>query len=323
MNQILLTNTIDSKKKNKSNKYKNSNNNDMKKIIIFFGVAILVFGIAIVSVYAYRLYNKNNGKINKNNIPQLVLEEKGEEFTIIVKSEIGINKIIYSWNEEDPEEIEIGGKTSYEEKMDIPEGENTLNVKVIDENGQENQTSKTFSRIKNDEEKPIIETSIIENAKLKITATDETAMKYITYKWDDEEEVKIDAENEDDQTIETTIDVKRGQNTLIITAVDSSDNEETIEKIFKGVNDPVIEVTRDGNKIYMKITHDMGFKKIEFSINDQTYNYDETFSGYDATKKEVEFKFDLKEGENTVIIHAVSLEDTEKTYKGKCNYTAE
>ena len=90
--------------------------------------------------------------------------------------------------------------------------------------------------------------------------------------------------------------------------------------MFNGVNNPVIEVTRQGNRLFMTMTHDMGFKKIEFTVNGQQYVYDENFSGYDSTKQEISYQFTLKEGENTVIINAISMEDTEATYKGKCNY---
>jgi len=174
-------------------------------------------------------------------------------------------------------------------------------------------------------EKPTIELDeTIGNGKVKITAIDENnAIKYITYKWNDEEEITVQVEQENQTVLEAIIDVKRGKNTLTVTAVNGLAKTETIEKIFNGVNNPVIEVTRDGNTLYMKIIHDMGFKKIAFNVNGQDYIYDENFSGYDADTKEIAYKYDLKEGENTVIIHAISTEDTEATYKGKCNYTIE
>ena len=322
MNQILLTGNENNKKRN--NKYKNSNNtNDMKKIIMFFGVIILVFGLAIVGVYGYKVYKNNRDDKVVVDIPQLSLEKTDKTVTIITESKIGINKIIYTWNEEEPEEIVLDGKSKrYEKMLNIPNGENTLNVKVIDQSGQENETNETFQR-DGDIEKPVIETAIVENSKLKITAKDETAMKYITYKWNDEEEVKVESENEEDKEIEVTIDVKRGESTLTITAVDSSDNTETVDKPFKGVLEPEFEVRRNGDKLYMKISHDMGFEKIEFSVNGQVYTYDENFAGYDATQKEIEYQFDLKEGENTVVIVAISNEGTDATYMGKCDYTAE
>lgn len=319
MNQILLTENNNKK----HNKYNNSNNTkDMKKIIMFFGIVILIFGLAIAGVYGYKAYSEGKDEQKTVGKPYLAIEETDDQIKIIAKSDIGISKIIYTWNEEEPNEVEMNGRTSHEEKMNIPNGENTLNVKVIDNAGQEETTEKSFVKDK-ETEKPIIETAIVENARLKITATDETAMKYLTYRWNDEQDVKIDAENEDDKVIEVIIDVKRGMNTLTITAVDSADNTETVDKPFNGVNKPVIEVTKSGDKLYMKMSHDMGFEKIEFSINEKKYTYDKNFSGYDATQKEVEYQFSLKEGENIVIIVAVSTEGTEAIYKGKCNYTVE
>ncbi len=327
MNQILLTNNQNNKKK--SNKYNGNNSGDMKRIIIFFSIAILVFALLIIGVYAYKM-SKNQNKEEKGHVegPVLSLEETENEVKIIVKSEAGISKIIYSWNDNENKEFDINGGKDYEEALEIPDGQNTLKVKVIDQNGEEKETSKDFYK-EEDKEKPKLEIDeevLRTTGKVKIIASDENnGLKYITYQWNDEEETKIDAENENQATIETTIDVKRGQNALKIKAVNNLDKEENLERMLKGVNDPVIEVTKDDSlgEMYMKITHDMGFKKIEFTVNGQEYVYDENFAGYDSEKKEISYKFDLKEGENTVIIHAVSIEDSEKTYKGKCNYTAE
>lgn len=327
MNQILLTNNQNNKKK--SNKYNENNSGDMKRIIIFFSIAILVFALLIIGIYAYKI-SKNNNKEEKQHLegPVLSLEETENEVKIVIKAEAGISKVVYSWNDEENKEFEINGGKDYEESLEIPEGESKLKVKVIDQNGEEKETIKEFYKEENKEvpKLEIDEEVLRTTGKVKIIASDDNnGLKYITYQWNDEEETKINAESEDQATIETTIDVKRGQNTLKIKAVNNLDKEKDLERMLKGVNDPVIEVTKDDSlgEMYMKITHDMGFKKIEFNVNGQEYVYDESFSGYDSEKKEVSYKFALKEGENIVIIHAISLEDSEKTYKGKCNYTAE
>ena len=318
MNQILLTNDIN-KKKNKSS---GNHPADMKKIIIFFGIAILIFAIIIIGLYSYKLTKKD--KQEENQSPTLSLEQVENEVKIIATANSGISKIFYTWNDDEPIEVEANGRTSHEEALEIPEGQNTLNVKIIDQNGEEIEESQNFY-IEVDTEKPNIELDeTIGNGKLKITATDENnSLKYITYKWNDEQEITIEAEGDNQPTIETTIDIKRGKNKLTVTAVNNLAKESTVEKTFKGVNNPVIEVSREGNKLYMKMTHDMGFKKIEFTVNGQEYVYDENFAGYNAEQKEVSYKFDLKEGENIVIIHAISMEDTESTYRGKCTYNAE
>lgn len=319
MNQILLTNNDNYKKNNNRNSRNNSN--DIKKIIMFFSIIILIFGVTIIGVYGYKIYKNNNKEELPIAKPQLSLEETENDVTIIAKSDVGISKLVYTWNDDEPIEADMNGRTTHEEKLEIPTGENTLKVKVVDINNQEIETTKEFNKTPG--EKPVITTEIGQDAKLKITATSGNAIKYITYKWDDEEETKVDAQNETDTTIEIKIDVKRGNHKLTVTAVDVEDNEETITKPFNGVNKPIIKVTKQGGELYMKMTHDMGFEKIEFSINGKVYKYDKDYSGYDATKQEIEYKFNLKEGENTVIIIAVSTEGTEDTYKGKCNYTTE
>jgi len=327
MNQILLTNNNKNKKKKNNKNISRNNSNDIKKIIVFFSIVILVFGIAIGGVYGYKLLRKNQEEttISKPEISLQELEqEEGqiEEVTIIAKSKIGISKIIYTWNDEQEQVKELNGRTSHEEKIEIPYGESILKVTVIDQNGEEIETTKEFIR---QAQKPTIELDkTIGNGKVKIIATDETSkMKYITYKWNEEEEIKIEAQAEEDTVIETIIDVKRGKNKLTINAVNMNDVEETIEETLNGVNNPEIKVTKRDNKLYMKITHDMGFEKIEFYVNGTIYTYDKNFSGYDAAKQEIEYYFNLKEGENIVIIKAISTEKTEAIYKGKSNYVAE
>lgn len=315
MNQILLTNN------QKNSKYKENKTIDIKKIIVFFSIAIIIFAISIISIYTYKILKKP--KLQEQL--ELTMETVEDKVRVIAKSDLGLNKIIYTWNDSDAQEIEMNGKKSYEEMLDIPEGNNTLNVKIIDQNNKTTEKKETFNNQEN-EGKPelkIDEEVLTRTGKIKIIASDETnKLEYITYQWNDEEEIKIEAQ-EDKKTIDTTIDVKRGKNKLKIKAVNSLGIENNLEKELKGVNKPIIKVVKNGNQLEMKITHDIGFKKIEFTINGQEYAYDENFSQYDSNKKEIVYKFDMKEGENIVIIHAVTMEDSEATYKGKTKYTVE
>lgn len=323
MNQILLTDNDNNKKRNSNKNINRNNSNDIKKIIIFFAIVILVFGIAIGGVYGYKIYKNSNKEETTNKKLILELEEVEENVRIVAESEAGIAKIIYTWNEEDVTEIPGNGGQNYEKMLDIPEGENTLNVKLIDVNGQKTEKTMNFSRAQQNSDKITINTSVENDGKLKIVATSELPIKYIAYKWNDEEEIKVEAQSEDSVNIETTVDILRGQNTITITAVDTEGNKKSIEKNFDGRLKPEFDVHTEGNRLYMKISHDMGFEKVEFSVNGAEYVYDENFAGYDAQKQEIEYYFDLVEGENTVIIRAFSNEDTEDTYAGKCNYTAQ
>lgn len=317
MNQILSTEDPNKRKTKNTN-----NSDDLKKIVKVFGIAILIFGAILIGIYAYKLVNSTKkAKLTK---PEIVLEQLDEEATITVKSEAGISKIIYYWNDNEQIEKSLNGSSEYSESIEIPKGENILTVKVFDRNDQESETTKEYLGTK-DIEKPVIE--IDEEDKTKVIVTDETELAYVTYKWEDEDDnttVKIKAEPKEGEEIAKEIVIpvtaKKGTNTLIITAVDAVGNTEVSKKIYVGKTDPEIEVYREGEKLYLKITHELGFKKVEFSVNGRVLTYDQNLSIYDATKQELFYYFDLVEGRNEVAITATSNEDTTETYVGQCQY---
>lgn len=317
MNQILSTEDPNKKRTKNTN-----NSTDLKKIIKVFSIAILIFGAILIGIYSYKLINKN--KVTKLAKPEVTLEQLEDEVVVTAKAEAGINKVTYFWNSENQTEKPLNGSSEYNEAIEIPNGENTLTVKVIDQNGQVVETSGTYIGTKDTEKPKIV---VDEDEKTKIIITDETELAYVTYKWEDEDDqnlVKVEAQPEEGEEIPKKIEInvtaKKGTNTLIVTAVDATGNTETLKKIYKGVTDPEIEVYREGEKLYLKITHELGFKKVEFSINGQILTYDQNFSGYDATQKELFYYFDLKDGKNEVAIVATSNEDTTKTYVGQCQY---
>ena len=159
-----------------------------------------------------------------------------------------------------------------------------------------------------------------EKGKLKILVTSELPIKYMTYRWNEEEETKIETEEGEEKTsLETNIEVKRGKNSIIVFAEDMEGNNNSVENKYDGRLKPEFEVYREDNRLYMKITHDKGFKKIDFIINGQELTYDETKADYNSEKQIVEYYFNLQEGENSVEITAYSNEDTNDTYEGRCN----
>lgn len=341
MNQILLTEEPNNKKE-KIKKTKSASNNsiDLKKIIVFFSIVIIVFGIALVGFYGYRTYNKktkgnsSNPSRQEESTPlQLSLEKTDltlegdeedkqvQEATIIATSGFGIDKITYSWNDEEEITKSYNGNKDVKEKLDVPAGENSLYVKVIDLNGEEQETTTQFS-IKNIELQPEIETSIV-NGQLKIVATSQIPLKNIKYSWENDDEIIVEPESDEEITIETTIDVKREKNKITITATDYNGNNKKISRTFIGKENPEITVTKSGNKVHMKVTHYKGIKSIVFEINGKTYTYDENSKAYDESKTEIEYYFNLQEGENKVYITATSLEDTVETVRKRCTYTPE
>ena len=346
MNQILLTEEPDNnnKAKNKNNSFKNDSfkaNNpiDFNKIKIFFAIAVIVFGVALIGIFGYKALSKKSEPVNPNNPQeeqisklQLFIEENDltepgneedkqvESATIIAKSGYGIEKIIYSWNNEEEEIKTYDGEDNKEirEELDVPAGDNSLYVKAIDESGEEIEDTIKFSII-NTELQPKIEISII-NEKIKVVATSEIPLRDLRYSWENDDEVVIEPENDEAITIETTIEVKREINNLTITATDCNGNNKTINQRIDGKEKPEITVVKRGDKVHMLISHYKGIKSIVFEINGKKYVYDKNSKAYDETKTEIEYYFTLQEGENKIYITATSLDDTVETSRKKCTY---
>lgn len=341
MNQILLTDNYNNRdKRNDNNKNYNKNNSkDIKKIIIFFAVVILVFGAAIGILYGYNLYKNSKGQSKEVKRPELSLEKTEDEVTIIAKAEAGIDKIIYQWNDEDENVEEYGGRTKQEEKINIPDGDNTLKVKVIDQAGQEIETTEEFFGTGSGEEnndKIEINVTTIDRENdvslIKISVDSEEPIKYIKYKRNEEEEKTIEP-TEEKTHIEETIEARKGKNNISVFVEDIDGNTKQYEKSHFVKLRPKFEVYTEGNRLYMIITHDKGFKKIDFNINGVELTYDETIEDYDPEKETIEYYFELQNGENYVKITAESNEYTEfansidtkakegttATYEGRCN----
>lgn len=323
MNQILFTN----------NNNKRNNKVDTKKIVMFFSLMIIFISITIVIMKIYGIYKK---KINeKENVaPQLSIireSEESEEVTIKVMCEDGIQYLSYIWNNGDENRINLNGSTTFERMVEIPKNiMNNLTVKVVSLNGTTTERTEIFEKTTGNIGPKIDSISIVNN-KLQLKISDDIGIDYMTYKWENEGLVRIDAE-EGAKEMFTEIDIQRGTYKLYITVVDTDGNEESLSKLVTGVNEPQISVIKYGNKVNVSVTHDRGFKKIEFIVNNTLYVYDEEYSKYDKNKTTVEFDFPLQEGENLIQIKAYSLEmlsdESEdilenyasKIYTGKCTY---
>lgn len=324
MNQILST----------GNNYNNNyDKKDTKKIIIIFCIAVLLVSIVIIAVTTMRFSKK--GKSGNNVVPSInIIRENDEAKEITIKAECtdGINYIIYTWNNEKETKVNLNGSANFERIIDIPEKEtNNLKVEVVSIKGMSNEKTEEY-KLDVDSSRPQIDSIAIVDSKLQITASDDNGIDYLKYQWENEREITVNADENDNKTINVEIDIKRGTYKLMITVVDISGNKEQMSKLITGVNEPEISVTKQGGVIHTNITHDMGFKRIEILINNDLYVYDENYAKYDKNETTVKLDFPLQEGHNLVQIKAYSLEklsddDSEelenysfKTYAGECTY---
>lgn len=313
MNQILQ---VERTKRTKSSSI------DTKKIVLFFAVSIIIFGIILLGQGAYSMYkNKINEKVTlpTPEVPEYeptITFTKTEDNKLIinVESEKAISHIIYNWNAEVSETLDESGKTSIEEIIEIPVGENVLNISVIDTEGKETKKTETYII---EATKPVIELSVVGN-EIKISVTSETELSYVTHKWNSENEQKHDMLIYEDRTkFEKQLEIPKGQNTLKIIAVDINGNMAEKSQEIKGITKARTTTIVRGEYLYFTVIGEENIKTVEFTFNGQKrlMNTD-TF----GTTKEVNYKLKLVSGMNYLKIVSTTESNAQDTSLWKYEY---
>lgn len=297
MNQILFT---ENKKKN--------NLQDTKKIVLFFAVTLIIFGLIISGQGIYGVYNLNEGreqpKTSSNSDTNIKTQQLATgEIQINVDSKIAISELIYNWNSDAAQTISEDGKTSIQEIITSPAGENTLTVKTIDINGKETTERETFTSIT---DKPEINLSVIGD-NIKITVNSKVDLSYVTYKWNSEEEEKIEMTTyEDKTTLEKELEIPKGTNTLVITAEDINNNKSEKTQEIKGVTKPKSAPIIQGEYIYFEVTSDENITQVDFSFNGNAYIIKKETIEQSGQSKKVTYRLKLQKGMNYLKIKATT-----------------
>lgn len=289
MNQILMTNDE-----------KGSSANGVKPIIKFFAIVIIVVSLIFVGEGAYNLYNSMG---NNNSYPKPVLnvEKNGSAISLKITGEIGINKIEYSWNDGNTTILKCDGKKSINQEIEMPQGDNKLNIVVIDVEGNRTKFGEIAVSFTSEDDTVKPKISIVNSVgKITITATDETELDYLTYQWEGEEEVKIEATSDNNKSITQEVSVQKGTKKLTIVAVDKTGNKETMSKKIVGSNGPEIKVSASEGNFIIKVTDEYVITKIEYTINEEVF----TINDLPSDAKEYEFKVQLKDGVNYLKVNA-------------------
>lgn len=304
MNQILYTN--DQKKK--------GGPLELKTILIIFAVLCMLFGIILIGKAVYSMVTKKGA--TSQNVPLVEVSQENASLIIDIKHDKIIDRIIYNWNDTQEFVLQGKGRKEIQEIIDLPVGNNTLNLKVTDIEGKTVSYSQSYELEEGDVIKPEIEL-LVESAKVKIVAKDETALDYILYYWNSEDETRVDVREESLKQIEEKIDILKGENTLTIVAVDKAGNETTKEQIFKGVKKPKIDIAKSGNDLIIKVTDEEGIQKIEYVLNGTYYSTDPQKTGEPLNMKELEIKQPLQQGENKITIKAYNISGLETEVSGE------
>ena len=316
MNQILTFRTAEDSKK------------QLKKVIRFFCIFIILFALVLVAEGVNNYLKIKTSKIDV--IPPEIMIERANEKTILkIESKTGMREIRYYWNIMSEgisgnvtKEGINGGKTA---TIEVPtlNGTNELIVEILGSQGSlikyepiiitydvnNNQDVDWETAVKNDKTKPSIKLEGMDG-KIRISATDNLKMSYVSYSWNDGEETVISGLSEDEKAIAESIDVLEGSNKLKVKAYDRAGNEEVVEKEIKGVKGPAIKVLREDNQIVINVEDETKITKIVYNFNGE----EKTVDNIDG--KNYELRLDLIEGDNYVIVDAYR-DDVKSTYKGK------
>lgn len=290
----------------------NGKSSGSDKIVHVFAVIMIIFAIVLIAGAGYNMYqrNKESKKVVAEE-PKAKIEVTQQETDVIVKVSHtkAVEKIIYSWNNGKETTIKVTGEENVEESIPLPAGDNSLYIKVIDIDGGESTydgefSSETGADILN----PVIKLEVTDEKKLKITATDETSLDFITYRWNNEEEVEVKATEEDNKKIEVEVEILRGENDITISAVDSNNNTTTESKKFTGLTKPEVTIVVAADKISAQITvaHEKGLKEIKVNLNGVDYPVP-----LENNPPSVMFGLNLVEGDNKIIVTATSIDNTE------------
>ena len=295
MNQILATSKPTAKKtKNKSG----GGPADIKTVVRVFAIVMLIFGMCMIGTGSYAIYKDNETKTSEITKPVITetLNEDNTEVILTVTHDKAIERIEYSWNDGEVQTITGNGRQYIEEKIEIPGGTNTLNVRAIDTAGQEISTQREYTA------EETIDFSISGN-KLKITAESETEIAYMTYRWDDEEEQTIDINA---TTVNQEIDIPMGTHNITVILVDINNETTTKEQKVKGTTKPTIDIgTDDAEQYYLiTITDETGLERVELNIRGE-----ERTITVENGEKELKYKLQLNEGdENRLEITAYNVD---------------
>lgn len=307
MNQILV---MENKKKKRS---RNTGPAEIENILKFFAIALIVFGVLFIGHGSYAIYKDAKGK-DKKNLPILTMERVNDEVIIKATSSIKIKNLIYSWNTDEETKIPVDG-TFIEENVMLLNENGTLNVKIEDEKGRTVKYQKEFIIDGLDITKPTIEIQEQgSNGTIKITATDETQMKYISYSINGSDEIKIDKSDAEDKIINYILKLQKGENKLTVTAVDSSGNFEIIEKTIIVSGKTTMNLKIENGKLVVTAEDPDGIKDIEINLNGVTK------SVKDINQKSIKATLNIVEGTNNIRIKITNVNSLITTGAKEFNY---
>lgn len=307
MNQILA---VENKKKEKvkTKKIRTGRPIEIKGIVMFFAVIIMVFGLTLAGQGSYALYKDIDDR-KPENIPYVTIGRVNDKAIVQISSNIEISKLVYSWNNGEESAIPIGS-TNAREEITLLGYDSVLNLTIEDMNDKRVKFQKQYLLTGVDITKPVVEIETKDgNDKMKIVAKDETGIAYITYQWEDGEPVTVNADQQGQTEMIVQVPLTVGLKKIKIIAVDINGNIEEIEReITTSTSRPKMTLRRNKQKISIEIEDKDGIKSIKANLNGEEYE----ITNVNRKKVKVGYLY-LREGNNTISVEVTNVNDyTEK-----------
>ena len=262
------------------------------------------------------------------------MEQNDEEVSLVINHDKPIIQVTYNWN--DGKDVIINGnnRTNITQTIPLPDGTNKLIVKVTDEIQSVATIEKTFTKV--EAEISLAFTLIENNSKIKVEATDTQEMAFLTYKWNNEEPVKVELEEnvEDKKTLEVDLEIPKGVNSLTVIATNKSGKTKNKTQKIEGIASPKISIQKDGEYLVLNIKDENVITLINYTLNNQQYRINLTVHDadyYNAIEGlsvktnnegqiiEMEYRQLMTEkGANVLTLTAENKKEAVATYTGQC-----
>lgn len=301
MNQILMT-----EDKRKSKKNRSTGPLEVRSIVMFFSIAIIVFGVFLIGQGSFAIHRESKGR-NREDLPNLSTERIGDKIIVKVNSRNKIEKLKYSWNNSEETVVPISDIYASEE-ITLPNENSILKIVLEDVTGRATKYIKECKIEGLDMVKPVVKVDNLNDNQggIKIVATDETEIAYITYKIDDGEEIRINRNENDLKNITYVVKIEAGQENLTVKAVDVSGNVETIKQIMDANEVPELHMVQLGGVLTVTTKDRDGIKDVTINFNGQEY------TSKDINQNELVVPIQLISGVNIVQVKVVNIHNLEK-----------
>lgn len=298
----------------------------INKVIKSFSFFIIILAIILIieGILGYKKAKEKKVYVER---PDIDVIRNGDVTILDISSKIGIEKVIYFWNDGIENTVEKNGEKNFELEIGTTIGTNDLNLEIVDSEGNQikydpikisyENTSENGENwqvaVNNDKTEPIVSLGA-KKGKVTINASDNVRMSYVTYSWNGGEETKITGLSEDEKSLSAEIDVLKGDNKLIVKAYDVAGNVATVEKDVHGTDGPDIKVKKENDEIVINVEDQFGITKIYYNFNGEEKTIE------NINEKTYEIRLKLIDVENYVIIEAYE-NNVKNEYKGKTTKT--